>query len=162
MSRKGFIKLDRKLLSWRWYHDANTTRVFIHLLLTANIQENDFENVKIKRGELATSYESLASALNLSVKNVRTAINHLKATGEVAGKQYPKFQVISIKNYDAYQRDGRVAGTQTAGKRQASGNNIRNKEIKKDKEYNSATSPNSDDWSPPPKGTPEYDAWRNQ
>ena len=159
MSRKGFIKLDRKLLGWRWYKEPNTMRVFVHLLLLANGTENHFEGLKIERGQVITSHASLAEDLGLSVKNVRTAINHLKSTGEVASRKYPKFQVITIKNYDEYQRNGRVAGTQTAGKRQASGNN---KEYKEYKEYNSATSPNSDDWSPPPKGTPEYDAWRNQ
>ena len=163
MSRKGFIKLDRKLLDWRWYHDANTMRVFIHLLLTATSLDEEFERLKIKRGQAVISYGGLAEELKLTVQNVRTAINHLKSTGEVTIKRYPKFLVITILNYDSYQRNNKQTNNQLTINQQST-NNI--KEIKRNykklKEYNSATSPNSDDWSPPPKGTPEYDAWRKQ
>ena len=31
----GWIKLHRKITEWEWYSDANTFRVFMHLLLTA-------------------------------------------------------------------------------------------------------------------------------
>ena len=54
----------------------------------------------------------------MSVQNLRTAIGHLKETGEVAVNRHPKFQVISIKNYDRYQS----VGSQTAGNRQQSKN----------------------------------------
>lgn len=109
-----FIKLDRNILEWRWYQDANTMRVFLHFLLKANIKEHDFETAQIPRGSLATSYPSLALELGLSIKSVRTALKHLIETGEVAVKRHPKFSVISIVNYDYYQ-------TQTAVKRQSAG-----------------------------------------
>ena len=115
-----FIKIDRNILDWRWYQDGNTLRVFLHLLLKANIKDKDFEKITIHRGEVATSYGSIADALGLSVKNVRTAIEHLKETGEVAVNRHPKFQVISIKNYDRYQ----AVGSQTADNRQANGNQL--------------------------------------
>lgn len=104
MSNKTtFIKLDRNIQEWRWYTNANTFRVFIHLLLNANIKENDFENAKIKRGELATSYDKIANTLKLTIQQVRTAISHLKLTGEIAVTRYSKFIVISIVNYAQYQ-----------------------------------------------------------
>lgn len=159
MPRKGFIKIDRKLLTWRWYKEPNTMRVFIHLLLTANIAESELEGIKIERGQVATSYASLAESLGLSVKNMRTAINHLKSTGEVATKQYSKFQVITIQNYDEYQKNGRVSGSQSAGKWQHN-KNIKN--IKNIYNKEGEVSTTFEEWSPPPKGTPEYEAWRNQ
>ena len=140
-----YIKLDRNISKWRWYQDANTTRLFIHLLLNANIEPRDFQKVTIQRGELATSYAHLAQDLGLSVKNVRTALEHLKATGEVASTKYSKFQVISIVNYCKYQdkptskaADNRQAdGNQAAGNQQQLKNdkNIRTKELKKDSIY---------------------------
>ena len=42
-----FIKLSRKIQSWRWYQDANTMRVFIHILLNANVYDHDFENITV-------------------------------------------------------------------------------------------------------------------
>lgn len=104
MAKKStFIKLDRNIQGWRWYTNANTFRVFIHLLLNANIESHDFEHIKIKRGELATSYENIANTLKMTIQQVRTAISHLKSTGEITIKRYSKFQVISLTNYSQYQ-----------------------------------------------------------
>ena len=61
-----FIKIDRNILDWGWYKDANTFRVFMHLLLTANIRQHKFMGVDIGRGELATSQKSLAESLDIS------------------------------------------------------------------------------------------------
>ena len=80
----GHIKIDRKILDWEWYSDINTCRLFIHLLLKANWKDGRFQGTEVPRGSLVTSYNSLAKDTGLSVKNVRTALNHLETTGEVA------------------------------------------------------------------------------
>ena len=98
-----WIKIDRNILRWGWYKDNNTKALFIHLLLMANIKPNMFMGVQIGRGELATSYKSLSEQTGMSVQNVRTALNHLKLTGEITSSQHSKFSVISIVNYDLYQ-----------------------------------------------------------
>ena len=131
-----YIKLDRNILSWGWYTDVKTKAVFIHIILKANVKESEFLGVTVKRGQLVTSYPSLARQLNLSIKSVRTALNHLKATGEVAVKIYPKFSLISVVNYDRYQDrpadktagKGQASGSQGAGKGQQSKNikNVKN------------------------------------
>lgn len=99
----GWIKLSRKILDWRWYHNTNTLRVFLHLLLKANITDHDFETITIHRGELATSQGSLAKDLDLTIDQVRTALEHLKETEEITITRHSKFLVISIKNYSLYQ-----------------------------------------------------------
>jgi hypothetical protein len=33
----GFVRIYRSLLNWEWYDDANTMRVFLHLILTAQL-----------------------------------------------------------------------------------------------------------------------------
>lgn len=116
LSDNTYIKLFRSLQNWRWYKDGNTARVFIHLLMKANITAADFEDVTIRRGEVATSYNSLASDLGLSVRNIRTALNHLKSTGEVTSRSTSKFTIISINNYEKYQG----ATSKTTNDRQAS------------------------------------------
>ena len=103
MTQNGWIKLSRKMLSWRWYQDLNTKALFIHLLLTANIEDTDYKKITVHRGELATTCGRLAAELGLSDRNIRTALQHLKATGEVSVNWYSKFIVISITNYSAYQ-----------------------------------------------------------
>lgn len=112
---KGFIKLDRKLLTWRWMTEPNTLAVWVWLLLNANWEDRGFKDVTLKRGSLATSYKSIGDGTGLTPRQARTAVEHLKNTEEVSVKQHSKFLEISIKNYDVYQ--GGVS--QMSGKRQA-------------------------------------------
>lgn len=99
----SYIKLNRSILDWRWYKDANTFRVFIHLILNANFADGYFEKEAVLRGEFASSLDKLAKDLNLSVQNVRTAISHLKSTGELTSRNCGKYQVFTIVNYPLYQ-----------------------------------------------------------
>ena len=119
--KSTFIKLNRKILKWRWYQDANTYRVFVHLLLTANVTDRNFEQVTVKRGQLVTSVAHISRDLKISVKSVRTALEHLKSTNEVAIQTTSKYSIITINNYNEYQK---VANNwanegQTRGKRGA-------------------------------------------
>ena len=116
MAKNGKIFVDRSILDWRWYKDSNTFRVFMHLLLNANYAPSDFENIRLERGDVLTTYGKLSEQLGLSVQEVRTAMNHLKSTGELTGRQYAKYQVISILNYDLYQgtSTGKSTGNQQA------------------------------------------------
>ena len=84
-----FVKLNRKILDWKWYQDGTTFRVFVHLILKANVFDNDFQNITVHRGQLVTSYGRIAGDLgfykngNINVEPIRTAIRHLKKTGEI-------------------------------------------------------------------------------
>ena len=40
----------------------------------------------------------------MTIREVRTAISHLKSTGEVTCKTYPKYTVFTVKNYCEYQQ----------------------------------------------------------
>ena len=141
-----YIKLDRSIQNWRWYHNGNTFRVFVHCLLEANVTSQPWENIIIKRGEFATSYEKIAHALNLTVSEVRTAISHLKSTGEITAKIYPKFQVISIVNYSSYQDKfaGKSTGNQQALNIQFTVNSQQYKNDKNDKNVKNDNIYNSD------------------
>lgn len=99
-----FIKLSRKIQSWRWYQDANTMRVFVHILLNANVYDHDFENITVKRGQWVTSVSKISEQLNISTRSIRTALNHLKSTNEVTIKTTPKYSIITVKNYNQYQK----------------------------------------------------------
>lgn len=98
-----FILLDRNIINWRWYKTENTFRLFIHLLLKANAKDKPFENIVIHRGELVTSLDHLSRETRLTVNQVRTALKHLKNTGEITSKITSKYSLIKIVNYDTYQ-----------------------------------------------------------
>lgn len=115
----GHIKLDRKILEWEWYSDPNTCRLFIHLLLKANWKDGRFQGIEIPRGSFVTSYATLANESGMSVRNVRTALEHLKTTGEVTVNRHSKFSVITIKNYCAYQSTDTISDNQVTVDRQS-------------------------------------------
>lgn len=122
-----WIKIDRNILQWRWYQDANTMRVFLHLLLTANIKPHGFKTDTIKRGQLATSIGHIAKTLGITYNQARTALEHLKETKEITTTTRPRYLVITICNYDKYQDKP----TQNASKTQA--NHKQTTTIKEDK-----------------------------
>jgi hypothetical protein len=99
----GHIKLDRKILSWEWYQDINTCRLFIHLLLNANHAEGKWQGNLIQRGELITGLNKLSEKTGLSIRQLRTCLDKLKLTGEITIKPTNKFSVITICKYDNYQ-----------------------------------------------------------
>lgn len=129
----GHIKLDRKMLDWEWYKDVNTCRLFLHCLLKANWRDGRFQGVDIPRGSFVTSYQTLADETGLTVKSIRTALEHLKRTGEVAVNRQSKFSVVTVKNYCLYQSEGTVMGSQGAVSGQSAGS--QGATIEEKKEY---------------------------
>lgn len=118
-SKNEFIKIYRKLLDWEWYTDVNTTKLFLHCLLRANWKDGAWHGHEYKRGQFITSLPQLARETGLTVRQIRTALNHLKSTGEVTDKIYPKFRVITVVSYDQFQQSDRQSDRQPTGKRQA-------------------------------------------
>lgn len=112
-----YIKLNRKIMEWEWYGNINTCRLFIHMLLRANWKDGRFEGKVIPRGSFVSSLPKLAEETALTIREVRTAISHLKSTGEVTCKTYPKYTVFTVKNYCEYQQSDMQNDSQTTDKR---------------------------------------------
>ena len=127
----NFITVDRKILRWEWYTDINTKVLFLHCLLKANWEDRKWKGQIIKRGSFVTSIPNLAEELMLTAREVRTALNHLEATGEIDRQTTNRNSVIIIKNYDKYQTSDR----QTTSKRQSNDSlTTTTKEIKEGEE----------------------------
>lgn len=114
----GYIKLDRNILNWEWYGDINTCRLFIHMIVKANWEESRFQGKIVPRGSFVSSFQKLSNETNITVREVRTAINHLKKTGEVTYKSYSKYSVFTVKNYSQYQQNDTQSDKQVTSKRQ--------------------------------------------
>ncbi len=156
MNDSGYIKLHRRLKEWEWYSDSNTARVYIHILLSVNYKDSRHCGEVIKKGSFFTSYECLAGELRISVKSVRTALKHLKDTGEIDVKTARRGTIITVMKWEMYQGwenemdiledmdedkldiqtagKGQAEGTQRADKRQAKGSlGATDKNIKKER-----------------------------
>lgn len=99
---RGFIKLPRDIINSAWYHKGNTIRVYLHLVLLANISDCMFETHTVHWGQVATSRKSLADSLHLSVQEVRTALTHLKTTGEITIETTSKFLIVTINHFEKF------------------------------------------------------------
>lgn len=135
----GWISLHRKIINWEWYSDDITFRVFIHLLLTANHEDNSWKGIEIHRGQTFTSYQHIIDEIGnkkLTIKKIRTAINHLKTTGEVTVKATYSGLLVTITNYEDYQcaqskradnmAEDTTSNRQTKGRLRATNNNDNN------------------------------------
>lgn len=134
---KRYIKLYEQIVNWEWYKNPNVFRVFLHCLLTANFTDGRFEGVDVKRGQLVTSLPHLAKQTSLSIQQVRTALDHLKSTGEITDIATRRYRIITISKYDEYQTDNRQNNRQSTDNqqtdnRQITDNQQQYKNIKKD------------------------------
>ena len=149
MQQNGWIKIHRKILEWGWYEDTNTFRVFLDLLLHANWTPSEYRGVRLDPGDVVIGLHALAKRLHMSVHQVRTALEHLKMTNEVAIKTTNKFSVVTIVKWRDYQvlenESGKQNGKQD-GKQMATLEEY--KKYKEDKEgeviYNVSTQNETD------------------
>lgn len=133
MANEGYIKLYRRMMKWGWYTDTPTKCVFLHLLFLACYEPCYFKCVHLEPGQAVSSIRQIATDTGLTVKQVRTAINHLKETQEVAQSPYGKFSVFTVNNYNDYQCTGTDEGKQRAQEGHSEGtlpNIKKNKEVK--------------------------------
>lgn len=141
MANEGYIKLYRKMMKWGWYTDTNAKCVFLHLLLLAQYEACFYRGVKLEVGQAVTSIREIATQTGISVRSVRTAIEHLKSTQEVTQLPHGKFSVFTINNYIEYQGSDTKSGNQVTQNRHTSDTDpyikkSRSQEIKNIKEKN--------------------------
>lgn len=161
-----FIKLDRNILRWRWWSNANTLHVFLFLLLNANITDHEFEHEIIHRGQVVTSLASIGKSTNLTIQETRTAILHLKSTGEITSRRCSKYQVITIVNYSQYQgiQQTKQHNRQQSINNQSTINQQQLKNNKNEKNGKKNIPPKSPKGGLPPSGDPKRgtDEFRNK
>ena len=116
----GWIKLYRKFLEWEWYTDSKMVHLFIHLLLSASIEDRKWRGIVLQRGQLATTYPELAKKTGLTVQNLRTCLEKLENSQIINRKVTNKYTVISVCNFESYQ--AREDDDQQTNHRQLTGN----------------------------------------
>ncbi len=109
----GWISIHRKMLEWEWYDDANTFRLFIHLLLKANHAPQKWRGNTVNSGQLITGRISLSEELGLSQQQIRTSLNKLKSTNEITIKTTNKYSILTIVNYNNYQNSKKESTSKT-------------------------------------------------
>ena len=153
---RGWIKIYRSLLDWEWFDDAETVKLFIYILLSANYEDKKWRGMVVERGQYVTSVGSLSEILGLSVKRVRIRLERLTKSGAITTSGANRFTIITICNYDTYQdaetekddlraNRGRAKGEQTAPKRASKRASKRANEFNTSTHYNRDTYECQDD-----------------
>lgn len=121
-----YIKLYRRLLNWEWYTDTNTKVLFLHCLLKANWKAGKWHGYSYQRGQFITSLRSLAKETGLSIRSVRTSLNHLISTGELTSWNDNKIRLITVVSFDKYQASDKQADNRATSNRQATDTRYKN------------------------------------
>lgn len=135
---QGWISLHRQILEWGWYRDVNTKSLFIHLLLKANHEAGKWQGLDIQRGQLVTGRKRLSEETGMSEQEIRTSINKLKSTSEIAIISTNKYSIVTIVNYDVFQIGSTInqptkqPAKHLTSNQQSTTNNNNNNENKKD------------------------------
>lgn len=98
-----WIKLHRGIVDWEWFDNANMVKFWLYLLVRANWEDQEWHGMTIPRGSFVTCRERLANEVNMSVQQVRTALEKLVLTNNIVLNVTNKFTMITICKYDTYQ-----------------------------------------------------------
>ena len=99
-----YIALKKDFREWEWYGDTHSTILYLHLLLTANVEEKQWRGKKLERGELVSSPRELAIETGLSEGVVRTSLKKLRRTGYVTTERYKGETVYHLPYFNCYGR----------------------------------------------------------
>ena len=93
---------------WEWYDDANTFRVFMHLLLNVNWKEGKWRGVTVPRGSLIASQLKISEALNLSRQQIRTSFSNLRSTTDITTVSTRGAMLVNLCNFSLYNDLGKA------------------------------------------------------
>lgn len=97
----SWIKLQRDFVKWKWYHSSETVHLYLFLVMCANMEPSEYNNITIGRGELITSIRQLSMSTGISVRTIRTCLNRLKMSKEIRYKKLNKHgTIIIVVNYN--------------------------------------------------------------
>lgn len=109
----GFVKDYRSKLGWEWWTDIHTAHLWEYICLRVNYEPSRFRGMEIGRGEMLESIGTMAARTGLTTQNVRTALEHLKRTGEITCKVTRYGLLIKAIKYAFFQGDDAQGNTQT-------------------------------------------------
>lgn len=106
---EGWISLYRKLLTAPWFNKSEYVHLWIYLLLKANHEDKEIylgnEKILIKRGQLLTSRNKLAEVVHVNENKIYRALKCFENEHQIEQVKTKKYTVISIINYDLYQKN---------------------------------------------------------
>lgn len=139
---QGWIKLHRKLLKNPISNKADYLSVWIHLLLLANHEPTSFiwnnKRQTLRKGQLLTGRKKLSKKTGVTEGQIYKILKYLEKEQQIRQDKTTKFTVITILNWDEYQKKDEKSNNSVTTTQQQSNtykNNKKDKNDKKEKIY---------------------------
>lgn len=159
----GYVYAHRRVWTHPAFNDLREAAIFNFLYQNAfyedGLRQFKGQTVELKRGQIIVSMSFLAEGFHMSEKGVRGVILKLEKYGMLVKQRANRGTILTICNYDKYQKiiqtEGEQEGNQRANRGQSEGdNNNKDNKNNKYKEYKEASSDASrkkgcrlpDDW----------------
>lgn len=120
MAHNGWIKLHRQLLDSKWGSNLEMVGLFTTLLMLANHKPAyTHDGTLVSPGQLMTSKFGLGMFFGHSESKIRRMLSKLESDGQISVKSSNKNTIITISNWDKFQRCDDDGDEQTANKRRS-------------------------------------------
>ena len=123
------------------YKKSEYFHLWIHLILKANHKDNHIifkgEKFLVKRGQLVASRKVLSQETKIEQSKVKRILKYLKNDQQIDQRNFHAFSLITIRNYDLYQKVDQQNAQRVTSRRPASDQpvttNKNDKNVKNDK-----------------------------
>lgn len=101
MKHTNSIHINRDLVNWEWYSDTATVRLYLHLLLSANVAAARWRGIDLAPSQLITSPLLLRAETGLSAASVKAALQHISDAGFITVATIQKHLIITVLTNDS-------------------------------------------------------------
>ena len=123
---KAWAPLSRDIKHFQYFQDRQVLQVLILVISSANYQDKPWQGIIIKKGQYVTSLGKIAELCDLSVRQVRLALEKLEKCGTIERETTNKYTVLTLCNYSDYNEQDeekrQTKGNQRANESQTKGN----------------------------------------
>lgn len=120
---EGWIRIHRKLIEASWFNKSEYVHLWLYLLLKANHQDKEIfmgsEKVLVKRGQLLTSRHKLSEVVHVQENKIYRILKCFENEHQIEQQKTSRYTVITILNYDTYQKNEQEIEQQTNNQRTA-------------------------------------------
>lgn len=146
-AQNGYVWLHRRLKHKAFYKKSAYVHIWVHLLLSANHAPAEFmwngEVVILHRGQLITGRKELAQQTGVPETTIERILNFLENEHQIGQQKTTKYRLITILNWDSYQKVDIVSDNKrtTSGQQADTNKNNNNNKKNKDTASKDADSP---------------------
>ena len=105
---EGWIRVHRKIINAPWFSKSEYVHLWLYLLLKANHKDQEVfignEKVLVKRGQLLTSRHKLSEVVHIQENKIYRILKCFENEHQIEQRKTRRYTVISILNYDTYQK----------------------------------------------------------